>query len=64
MNDLELARRRFESRWSLVQAAVRRELGAAPRRLGWIVGVAAAAAGLALALGIRRLRRGEQPPGA
>ncbi len=53
-------RGRFAERWEDLQRALRSELGAGLRSLGWIVLVAAGAAGFALAW----RAGGERPDGA
>jgi hypothetical protein len=60
LDDLAACRRTLEGRWFELQRALRREVGYAPRRGGWILIVTVAAAAFSLARGTSR-HRGELP---
>ena len=65
MSRVEEARAQFEARLADTREAVTRELGGVPRLALWFVPLAAAAAGLALGLKMRRKRRRvSRPSGA
>ena len=50
MSSVEESRREFERRLHEVRAAVGREVGFVPTKLGWILPIAAVALGVGLAL--------------
>ncbi|MDX1630705.1 MAG: hypothetical protein R3234_02500 [Thermoanaerobaculia bacterium] len=51
---VERSRREFEERLEDVRSAVRREVGFSPRKLGWLVPIAALSVGVALAVKSRK----------
>lgn len=55
--DLDEVRARFERRLKDLRQSTQRELGRSPRSSRWLMPLIAAAAGLAVAMGVRERRR-------
>jgi hypothetical protein len=58
--NLNIARAEFSEHWQGLQSRLSNEVGAAPRKSGWLFLLLAAAAGVAL--GARRMVSGESRP--
>lgn len=54
MSRVDETRREFERRLEEIRSALRREVGFSPRKLGWLIPLAALSAGVALALRSRK----------